>query len=192
MVEFRFQRVANNDKSRMEQLFRLRYQVYCTECGFEKADEHRDGLEFDDYEAHSSHFCAMIDGSDEIIGTVRIILPFDGEFPIEKHCQLNPGRPKVDPKTVGEISRLAISKNFRRREIDKAIYSQDEVEIAEEKKMEDQRRHFESQIVAGLYKCVYHESKAQGLTHWYAVMVKGLSCLLRRWGITWQEIGPTV
>jgi N-acyl amino acid synthase of PEP-CTERM/exosortase system len=139
----------------------------------------------------------MVDGSSEIIGTVRIILPsddlpFGGKLPIEHHCKLNPDRPRVDPGTVGEISRLAISKDFRRREIDKAIYSQDDIQLAEEKLLDDQRRQFESQIVAGLYQCVYHESRARGLTHWYAVMVKGLSCLLRRWGITWREIGPNV
>ncbi|WP_432821235.1 PEP-CTERM/exosortase system-associated acyltransferase [Trichloromonas sp.] len=190
MVKFRFQRVANDDVRRMEQLYRLRYQVYCIECGFESPEDHPRGLEYDKYDAHASHFCAMVAGSDEIIGTVRIILPSDIGFPLLHHCQLYPVQRTIEPGCVGEISRLAISKDFRRREIDKVLYSQHPAKIPKMKTINDQRHQFESQIVAGLYQCVYHESRAQGLKYWYAVMVKGLSFLLGRWGITWREIGP--
>lgn len=191
MVEFVFHRIEQEDP-RMEDLFRLRYQVYCTECQFESTDDHPSGLETDDYDAKSVHFCAAIKGTNEIIGTVRIILPSELGFPIERHCVLNADRPLVDAGHIGEISRLAISKDYRRRAVDQALYAEQEVDMAELQRMHEQRREFESRIVAGLYQCVYHESLIQGLTHWYAVMVRGLYCLLRRWGITWTPIGPAV
>ncbi len=177
----------------MEDLFRLRYQVYCTECGFESPEDHPEGREVDEYDKYSSHFCAMVADTGRIIGTVRIILASPLGLPIEHHCVLDDGKKFAgDPRKIGEISRLAISKDFRRREIDKAIYAQTDVSLVEAKRINEQRRQFEGRIVAGLYQCVYQESVEQGLTHWYAVMVKGLCGLLARWGIVWTQVGEQV
>jgi N-acyl amino acid synthase of PEP-CTERM/exosortase system len=43
-----------------------------------------------------------------------------------------------------------------------------------------------------LYKCIYTESKRLGITHWLAVMAKGLYLLLRRAGILFFPIGAEV
>ena len=40
------------------ELFKLRYDVYCVERAFLKADDSYDGLEFDDYDDCSMHFAA--------------------------------------------------------------------------------------------------------------------------------------
>jgi len=176
----------------LQEIFRLRYQVYCLECGFESPEDHPEQMEFDEYDAYSSHFCATVEGTGEVIGTVRIILPSPIGFPIERYCQFNSDRPQINPAYIGEISRLAISKEFRRREIDKAIYSQKDINLTKIKSVHHERRKFESLIVAGLYQCVYHESRRLGLSHWYAVMVKGLAGLLQRWGLWWVPIGPEV
>jgi len=176
----------------MKEIFRLRYQVYCLECGFESPEDHPEKMELDEYDEYSCHFCATVEGTGEVIGTARIILPSPIGFPIERHCQFDSDRPQINPAYIGEISRLAISKDFRRREIDKMLYSQKDVNLSEVRSVYLERRRFESFIVAGLYQCIYHESRNQGLTHWYAVMVKGLWSLLRRWGVFWLPIGPEV
>jgi len=192
MISFRFERVFLNDL-RMEELYRLRYQVYCTECGFESPEDHPEGLEHDEYDQYASHFCAIAEDTNRIIGTVRIIFDSPLGLPIENHCDLDPTKKfSGDPRMVGEISRLAISKDFRRREIDKAIYAQKNVDVVEARLLHKERRSFECLIVAGLYQSVYHESVERGLTHWYAVMVKGLCGLLRRWGIVWVQVGEQV
>lgn len=210
MVEFRFEPVEKGDP-RMEELFRLRYQVYCNECEFELPEDHPEGRETDEYDKHSSHFCAIafdpekVDPPDtpQIIGTVRIIHGFsedlpNNKLPIETHCpfwedearRLETLRREGIP--FAEISRLAISKDFRKREIDKAIYSQTDFDFQEVRRVNEQRRQFEGMIVLGLYQCVYQESLRLGLKHWYGVMVKGLSGLLRRWGVFWCPIGEPV
>lgn len=192
MVSFRFERVDRGD-ARMEELYRLRYQVYCTECGFESPEDHPEGLEYDEYDQYSSHFCAIVEDTERIIGCVRIIHHSPIGLPVDHHCVLDPEKKFTgDPNKIGEISRLAISKDFRRREIDRAIYSQTDVDQIEAKRLHRERRAFEGLIVAGLYQCIYHESKELGLTHWYAVMVKGLCGLLRRWGIIWISVGEQV
>ncbi len=192
MVHFSFERV-NRDDPRMEELFRLRYQVYCTECGFESDEDHPNGLEFDEYDQYARHFCAVVVETGQIIGTVRIVLNSPLGLPIDKHCVIDSEKLFTgDPKKIGEVSRLAISKDFRRREIDRAIYAQRDVDRVDSRHLHKERRAFEGLIVAGLYQCVYHESVALGLTHWYAVMAKGLCGLLRRWGISWVKVGEQV
>jgi N-acyl amino acid synthase of PEP-CTERM/exosortase system len=54
----------------------------------------------------------------------------------------------------------------------------------------DIRRHCEHEIVRGLYISLYRESKLRGLTHWYAVMARGLYIVLKRWGVIFEQIGP--
>lgn len=192
MVTFRFDRVKLDDP-RMDEIFRLRYQVYCTECGFESKEDHLDGRETDEYDQYARHFCAVVVETEQIIGTVRIVLNSPLGLPINRHCVIDAEKLfSGDPNKMGEISRLAISKEYRRREIDKSLYSENDIELVEVKRLHKERREFESQIVAGLYQCVYHESIALGLTHWNAVMVKGLYGLLRRWGIAWVKIGEQV
>lgn len=208
MVEFRFESVEKDDP-RMEDLFRLRYQVYVNECGFEDKANHKDGREEDVYDKHSSHFCAIAfdpeqpKKSPQIIGTVRMIHGFSeglpqNKLPIESHCPFweDEARRLDSFRREGirfaEISRLAISKDFRKREIDQAIYSSTEVALLEARKLNEQRRQFEGQIVAGLYQCIYQESVTLRLTYWYAVMVRGLFSLLRRWGVIWEKVGEQV
>ena len=191
MAEFHFQKVEKGD-SRLIDLFKLRYQIYCNECGFEKPEDHPGEIERDEFDDIATHFCAFDRETKEIIGTARIILPSEKNFPIHKHFTLDQeAMAAIDGSKVGEISRLAISKDFRRRAIDKALYAENEVDIRDKKVHKQRRRQFELALVAGLYRCIYLESMTLGLTHWYAVMAKGLYYLLKSRGIIWHPIGPS-
>jgi N-acyl amino acid synthase of PEP-CTERM/exosortase system len=173
----------------LEDTFRLRYKIYCEERGFEKLEDHPDGIETDKYDSHSLHF-AYYNQSGQLVGTVRIILDSEDGFPIERHCQLHSNRPALDKSRLGEISRLALSKDVRRRAEDAYIYYDgiDEQPVQIFSPAEDRRHRHE--IVISLYKRIYIESKKMGLTHWYTVMSKGLHTLLGRLGIIFRPIGP--
>ncbi len=43
-----------------------------------------------------------------------------------------------------------------------------------------------------LYKAIYQESKRRKITHWYAVMTKGIVILLNKFGFIFEEIGDPV
>jgi N-acyl amino acid synthase of PEP-CTERM/exosortase system len=96
----------------------------------------------------------------------------------------------VNRDKIGEISRLAVSKEFRKRFEDRFIYDGTPEYIQQQEATHERRRRHE--IVTGLYKCLYAESKKSGLTHWYAVMAKGLYILLKRMGILFKPIGPEI
>ncbi len=179
-------------------IFRLRYQVYCLEWGFEKEEDHPGGVETDEFDPHAVHIAARVKGapSTEVIGTSRVILGREVDrFPIEGHCSFFPEFTPPPRRVSGEISRLAVSKHFRRRAVDKMIFSHgdpahESIQAISDAAADHDRRKSENEIVAGIYMHLYAESKRLDITHWYAVMAKGLHLLLKRWGVVFHPIGP--
>jgi N-acyl amino acid synthase of PEP-CTERM/exosortase system len=54
---------------------------------------------------------------------------------------------------------------------------------------ERRRRH---EIIVSLYKALYIESRRRQLSHWYAVMTKGIVTLLDKFGLKFEAIGDPV
>ena len=192
MVFFQYQKIASNDE-RISEIYRLRYKVYCLECGYEDPSDHLNELEKDEYDRVSTHFCACESQSGKIIGTARIILPSTTGlpifncFPVDRELLLS-----IPPDSVAEISRLAISKEYRQRMVDTAIYGDNIINLMDEREKRSWRKRYEIELVTGLYHSIYAESIDLGLTHLYAIMSDGLYALLTRWGLTWQPIGPAL
>ena len=188
MGTIQFKRVIEKDE--LEEVFRLRYKVYCDEKGFERPEDHPGGLERDQFDSHSLHFIATND-TNQVVATMRLILNSEKGFPIEKHCEIGKDLSSLDRSRVGEISRLVVSKEYCRRTEDTLIYSSvPKLEVPVTNAFKDRRRG--QGIVIGLYKLIYIESKKIGITHWFAVMAKGLNLLLKKMGIIFIPVGPEV
>ena len=180
--------------SSLSTICQLRYQVYVNEWRFEKPEDHSGGLERDEYDQHSIHYYACSSDSDEVIGSARIILGSERSLPIERHFDISQFPAGLWREKTAEISRLAISKKFRCRAIDRAILRTEQTTTNYLRPVKEKGRHFrlhyEQELVRGLYLFLYRDSKLRGLTHWFAVMAKGLYVILRRWGIIFEQIGP--
>lgn len=188
---FEFRKVEKGDPL-IDEVYRLRYKVYIEEWGFEDPEDHPTGIEKDLFDDTSVHFIAMREADKSVIGTVRVIYNSAFGFPMEKHSKITSDLTGYDRNLFGEISRLAVSKEYRKRATDRGIYDGEiPPDINFNQLMEDRRKN-DNAIIIGLYKCVYHESVERGLTHLYAVMAKGLYLLLKRIGITFDPIGPEV
>lgn len=193
MTRFFFRKIALDDPL-INEVYRLRYKVYCEEWGFEKPEDHPGGLETDEYDPHSIHLGAFSQENGDLIGTIRLILNSELGFPIEKHCSLTTDLSWLNKDKVAEISRLAVSKEYRKRAVDGLIYNDGEIRTDQKEAAKEilEKRKQEFFIIMGLYTCMYMESARLGLTHWYAVMAKGLRILLRRMSIQLSPIGPEV
>ncbi|RQW85132.1 MAG: PEP-CTERM/exosortase system-associated acyltransferase [Geobacter sp.] len=193
MTRFYFRKIAL-DEPLISEVYRLRYKVYCEEWGFEKPEDHPGGLETDEYDPHSLHFGAFSQESGNLIGTIRLILNSELGFPIENHCSFSTELSWLNKDNVAEISRLAVSKEYRKRAVDSLIYNDGEIRTDQKEAAKEilEKRKQEFFIIMGLYTCMYMESARLGLTHWYAVMAKGLRILLRRMSIQLLPIGPEV
>lgn len=183
-----FKKVDTADE--LSEVYRLRYKVYCEEKGFERPEDHPGGVEFDDFDKSSRHFIAT-NGARQAIATARLILGSEKGFPAKKNCRIEKDLSSLDHSRLGEISRLAVSKEcLRRREGARLLLGLNGMEDMKPPVLNDKMSR--RTIVFGLYKLIYIESKMMGLTHWLAVMADGLHQLLKKNGFVFTPIGPPV
>jgi N-acyl amino acid synthase of PEP-CTERM/exosortase system len=175
-------------------LYRLRYQVYCNECGFIRPEDFPSGKESDKYDPYSVHFIA----EDHIgpIGTARVILDSPHGFPLEEHCKgaLTSDLSGFPRKNLAEVSRLVISKEYRKRMDDGIHHSPASQYAPQPAGAAGAKARFQRirSMAFGLYREMYQDCKRRGITHWYAVMEEPLRKLLRSSGFVFHPIGNTV
>ena len=183
-----FSTVLADSPALLEVAHALRFQVYCLERKFENADEHPNGLEVDAYDDHAIQGVLFHRPSQSAMGSVRVIHTRGGipdSLPIEK--LLRPSSLSLShyvnlAQTI-EISRFAISKEFRRRksdELDTSALSR--TDIARETHL----------AFLGLLQFVLRECVRHNAMFWAAVMEPKFLRLLGRMGITYIPIGPMV
>jgi N-acyl amino acid synthase of PEP-CTERM/exosortase system len=162
----------------------IRYQVYCLERKFEKAEDHGDHLECDDFDAAALHSLVIHRPTEEAIGTARLILPryAEGGLPIEQLLRQN-GFNAGDYfplATSAEVSRFSISNQFRRRRIDNGV-------------SEGRQSECRGALPClGLIQEIIRQSHALGLTHWLAVMEPKLLRMMAAIGFAFTPVGPLV
>lgn len=97
----------------LDEVFRLRYQIYCVERGFEPG---LNGREKDRFDALSKHVLLRHRPTGLAIGTVRLVIPRLGgpgaALPMEEIA--NPPLLRTLPRLrIAEVSRFALSKQLR-------------------------------------------------------------------------------
>ncbi len=120
-----FDCVPVETEEQQAEAFRLRYQVYCKEHDFEDPSDSPSGYEQDQLDEHALHTLLIHRPSETFVGTVRLILPDaeenSVEFPIKTVCDktlLRENNENLSRNFTAEISRFAVSKDFRRRDGD--------------------------------------------------------------------------
>jgi N-acyl amino acid synthase of PEP-CTERM/exosortase system len=172
--------------------YSLRYQVYCVERGFLQASDYPDRLESDEFDEHSLHF-GVCNTAGEMVATARLVAGQAG-FPMQRHCGLfDEIERDITGKKVVEISRLSVSRNYRRRKND-GFYGLESLAglNGQAPKGENTERRSGENAVFCLYKSIYQVSKRTGITHWLAAMEKALHRLLLMYGFPFRPIGPEV
>lgn len=105
-----------------EDVFRIRHEVYCRDLGWEPLRDN--GMETDAYDAQSVHLLMRHRASGMLVGCTRLVLAdpahLQAPLPFEKSCADVLDRSQFDPATLprdrlGEISRLAVMREFRQR-----------------------------------------------------------------------------
>jgi len=118
----RFEVIPAVSDALVEQVYRVRHQVYCEELGFEAIRP--DAQEQDDYDSHAVQLLLRKAGEGAPVGCARLVRPNPNDpsapLPFERFCAASLDRSIVDPaqlprSTVAEVSRLAVTSAFRRR-----------------------------------------------------------------------------
>jgi N-acyl amino acid synthase of PEP-CTERM/exosortase system len=109
-------------ESDIDQVHRIRHDVYCRDLAWEPVRP--DGRESDAYDRHAYHCLLRRRGTGEPVGCTRLIVarPDDPDYPLpfENSCSGALDRSIADPaqmarETLGEVSRLAVQSTFRQR-----------------------------------------------------------------------------
>lgn len=185
---FRFELLRSPEA--LDASYALRYQVYCEERGFLPASRYPQGLESDVYDERSIHVGAF-DHDGALVATVRLIRgPLD-RLPIASRCRIRPTElpPQADGPGCAEISRLAVSRRYRRRATDSAL---PELLLDDSPALTGTQRRSRSELVLGLYRGMYQASKREGIRFWFAAMETSLFRLLQRLDFEFRAIGPEI
>ena len=181
----------SRDKAFFKSIEELRYQVYCEECGFLAPDDYPEKRETDEHDANSAHFAALNE-AEQLVGYVRLVFPDALQsFPFQTHCvSILDNVILPPPAQSGEISRLMVHQNYRRRlgELPPAGFPLAETP-AEAPRANDQRNP-SPQIMLTLYREMYVYSVNNNIRYWYAAMERSLARILARMNFGFQQIGP--
>jgi N-acyl amino acid synthase of PEP-CTERM/exosortase system len=164
--------------------YRLRYQVYCLEKGYEDPRNFPDGLEIDSFDSHSMHTLLEHSPSGRGVGTVRLVLPIaerpEWSFPLQLVCAQNRiGTSKWFPvHETAEVSRFCISKQLR---TDRSPCGEDKTSGAGQSALD---------MTIALIEGLVRRSAEARITHWCAAMEPALLRLLSRLSIYFRPFGP--
>ncbi len=180
-------------------VYKLRYDVYCTELGYEKncpVDSEKDS--FDEY---SSYVLIKHRASGIYAGCVRLVTPpgdnSQALLPFEVNCSQS-----FDPKKtaflregesvqVGEVSRLAVASRFRLRKSDAKSPDGINPEIQSQEISVEEMRYFPL-IAIALYFAATSIVRYQNIKYAVVMIEIKLARLLKRSGINFIQLGETV
>ncbi len=189
-----FEMVPSVTDDLKNEVYKLRYQVYCKETHFEDPALYPSKMEYDDFDQNSVHYLIRHRTSNAYAATTRLIKNDEYNpnkpFPIEIHSTID--RPEllqdIPRHKIAEVSRFCVSKEFKRRKMESGS-----VTGINDKSIdyitEAERRTF-PHITLALIACLIKISKEQNIQYWYAVMEPALLRFLSTMGINFTDLGP--
>lgn len=189
-----FEIVEVNSAELLEEVYRLRYRVYCLENKFLDLANYPDEMERDEYDFHSAHILLKHRPSGCFIGTARMVLqdkidPYKA-FPVEKYLQVDQNLMDINKllrQNIAEISRFAVLHQFSRRRLD-----QYENENGPHDKNNAVERRCFPNVFLALAVGVFQMSAAHNIKYWVSAMNPVLNRLLGYYGLGLHPIGPLV
>jgi len=187
---------ANNKKLR-ESAFRIRYQVYCKEIGFNGADTEGIERETDEYDKQSRHCLLIHKPTNRPIGCARLIMadPLRPELPLpfEKYWLNTIDKNLFDPDEflpgqVVEFSRIAVIEEFRRKNVIQHVHPAGN-------RMQPLKIHSNSNspvIPLSLFLASLSMLISSDAEYGFAMMEPKLARLLRRFGIIFEQVGEGI
>ncbi len=193
-------RVVYADSPELQRLaYRIRYQVYCEEFGYEDPDECTDQCERDAMDSVADQALLIHVPTGKPVGCTRLIgtrgCPPPGHLPFEQHCQELFDQQACDfmhvPRTaIGEFSRLVVLPQFRRRKNDEPRpISLPDRAMAE---ADLGQRSSYPLIPLGLFVCSLSMFVLSRLDYGVAMMEPRLARKLRWHGIPFTQMGPVI
>ena len=183
--------------------YRLRYQVYCLETGYEDPVNFPDQRESDSFDRRSVHFILKSQLTGEWIAAMRLVVGRLAELPISRFATIDKERllrltktNSLDELTLAaEVSRMCVISKYRRRPLERNVpfqipwnaehdSSQIDVTAAEE------RRKAPWLMLALLYAARDY-SEQNDIPHWFFLAANSLARVFTGLGMQFEQTGPS-
>ncbi|MBN2456580.1 MAG: PEP-CTERM/exosortase system-associated acyltransferase [Sedimentisphaerales bacterium] len=174
-----------------EEHYKIRYQVYCEEMGFEDKIKFPQKLEYDDVDKYSIHFIVRNKITKRWVAAMRLIPGQGKKLPIESLYSIND---EIDLFSTVELSRLCVVKDVRRRSTDfdppHGITHEkgDDQNESNVKSIHGQRR-LNRCIIWGLFRAATIYSAENNIENWVSVTTKALAKVISSEGFNLTQIG---
>ena len=185
-----FDVVRADTSALLDRVYEIRYQVYCVENAFEDPAENPGGREIDAEDDRAAHVLLIHRESGVAAGTARVILPDRRRpLPIQRVLDSEGRRlfAHLPAHTVGEVSRFAVPKAFRRRRGEDRY-----ADVGMNEPMAAPEQRVMPFITFGLFRGIIGACLENGLSHMTAVMEAPLIRLLKRFGLDFHAFGGVV
>jgi N-acyl amino acid synthase of PEP-CTERM/exosortase system len=194
-VYFRFEEVVLGTPA-YELYLEFRYEIFCKElqriasssCPVSSGGR---PMETDQYDPHSRHFMAYHKATGSSAASARVILPNPSGLNVTPRYIIERPLPYPDATNdnTGEISRMAIAAQFRRRQEDRDKPFQGDPEPEMSCQPEINRRR-QPELVLGIYREIYLLCQQENIRYCMAAMDNRFSRLLNTLGFPCVPVGP--
>jgi N-acyl amino acid synthase of PEP-CTERM/exosortase system len=180
------------------EVYKLRYQVYCIENNFESPSQFSDQIESDAYDQYSVHYLIRHKKSGFYAATTRLILPDANNpeklFPLEEYCEIDNFEvmQPINRAHLAEVSRFCVSKKFKKRQNEAhtlAAISSDWQNYSTQNK---RRNNFPHIITFALIACCIKASYENDIHYLYGTLEPPWFRFLSLSGINFIKIGPLI
>lgn len=176
--------------------FRLRYQVYCLDTGWEDASRFPDQMERDEYDAASVPFLIRRRRTNAWIASMRFIRKPIEQLPISRFTRFSAHQlPASARDRIIELSRLCVVKKYRRppkRRISGEMPAWQVAANADDSFLASGYRASESWIFLGLIRAGWQWSLENGVDYWIFFIADSLARIIQRSGFTIEPVGDEV
>lgn len=195
---FRF--ILAKSAAEKKKIYRLRYDIYCDELGYEEPSDALEKLEYDEHDARSLHCLIEHKRSGKSAGCMRLVLPpLDDDcrntrLPLQSYADQSLTHETLHPALLNkneicEVSRLAIPVSFRRKSIRAEI--EEGIRSGSGDFTQDEKKTFPV-IVIGLFLATYALVGITHRRHVFAMMEPRLPRLLSMSGFNFTKVGDNI
>ena len=179
--------------------YKLRYQVYCEEMGYEEKNIFADQQEKDFWDRKAVHFLIRHKETKQWVGAMRMVFKQGNKLPFQEFCSL----PSSEDKNITEIeiSRLCLVKEIRKRKTDQEpplglnIKSDSKQQTPQNSESSENikdfysRRNVSRSLIWGLFRAASIYSAKHHIDNWYFLGTKALARIISKEGFAMTQVG---
>ena len=184
MQKEHFEVVLADDEHSRRIHYRLRYQVFCLETGYEDPARFPDGEEKDEWDQSAAHFLVRERDTQNWVAAMRLVSPQNATLPIAARTSIAVEQ-RAHSSEALEISRLCMVGHYRRRLQGQAMPMQRDDNITNlhdagrmSTRAETHRRLRTAEILRSLLDAGVAYSRERGTRHWYIFTTRALAKVL--------------